>query len=35
VVAVAQEYMALVIVIGLLLIAVVLIGQHVVRKWMG
>ena len=34
VVAVAQEYMALVIVIGLLLIAVVLIGQHFARKWM-
>jgi hypothetical protein len=34
VVAVAQEYMALVIVLGLLLIAAVLIGQHVVRKWM-
>jgi hypothetical protein len=35
VVAVAQEYMALVIVLGLLLIAIVLIGQHFVRKWMG
>jgi hypothetical protein len=34
VVAVAQEYMALVIVLGLLLIAIVLIGQHAVRKWM-
>jgi hypothetical protein len=33
-IAVAQEYMALVIVLGLLLIAIVLIGQHVVRKWM-
>lgn len=35
VVAVAQEYMALVIVLGLLLIAIVLIGQHLVRKWMA
>jgi hypothetical protein len=33
-VAVAQEYMAIVIILGLLLIAVVLIGQHLVRKWM-
>jgi hypothetical protein len=35
VVAVAQEYMALVIVLGLLLIAIVLIGQHLARKWMA
>jgi hypothetical protein len=35
VIAVAQEYMALVIVLGLLLIAVVLIGQHLMRKWMA
>jgi hypothetical protein len=33
VVAVAQEYMALVIVLGLLLIVAVVIGHHVVRKW--
>jgi hypothetical protein len=34
IVAVAQEYMALVIILGILLIAAVLIGQHLVRKWM-
>ena len=34
VVAVAQEYMALVIVLGLLLIAIVLTGQWAMRKWM-
>jgi hypothetical protein len=33
VIAVAQEYMALVIVLGLLLIVAVVIGHHVVRKW--
>lgn len=33
-VSVAQEYMALVVLIGVVLIAIVLVGHHFVKKWM-